>query len=428
MKNLFHLKVAALACLLVFIVSCAKDDVSPWEKYQALKENTDPLGDALNAEDAAIVDARKEAPDYTLHNIILPNGWRADEFLEEAQRIRQDSARHIDERDGGALGPQDQKNELIAKFAQKAIELCDDNRWTGNGQHGLAYSYGSKNHEVLKAPTAGLCTDPVFGLDCSGFIYQIFQHAGLTAMPAGNAETQRDTNTLKNVFSAAFGGANKFRVVDHGQISVDEFQAGDIIYWLRKNGTARHIGIVLLGDDGKLAVYQSNGSDGYDRHGSPVPETECPLNLGSRRGPRKLELLSTDDASWFDGRQGKYGIVRIEVKISGHWKFRLKCTDQIQDAVVHDLDFVDDYQFTVVKKFPDYDGDPLTTTFDFVYDPKQNTLYCKFRTTQDDDSSFYRTDEFTVHLDRDDTGYVEANLIDISTSGCIVDVRLINLE
>ena len=63
----------------------------------------------------------------------------------------------------------------------------------------LAYSWGGKEHTIRKAPPGAntVCTHQIYGLDCSGFIYQLFKKGGVDIAP-GNADRQRKPENIKN--------------------------------------------------------------------------------------------------------------------------------------------------------------------------------------------------------------------------------------
>jgi hypothetical protein len=168
-------------------------------------------------------------------------------------------------------------------------------------QNGLAYSWGSKKFNVRQSPPGEgtSCQQLIYGLDCSGFIHQLFSTAGVNLL-SGPANKQRKAEVLQKAISSSISQLDKITVCDLGSIPKEQFQSGDIIYWTNSSDIATHIGIVLKDIGGTLAVFQSNGAQGDN-------SLECLNNIGVKRGPRRLLL---NDPYWF-GPKKKYGITRI---------------------------------------------------------------------------------------------------------------------
>src|SRR5690606_4897471 len=96
------------------------------------------------------------------------------------------------------LGPQDARNLMIARLTVVALNLTDRSKHQypdeGKGkpaQNGLAYSWGGKDHLKRQVPPGEgtVCQEAVYGLDCSGFIYQLFAQAGVPIV-TGPADRQ----------------------------------------------------------------------------------------------------------------------------------------------------------------------------------------------------------------------------------------------
>jgi hypothetical protein len=86
--------------------------------------------------------------------------------------------------------------------------------------------------------------------------------------------------------------------------------------------------------------------------------------------------------------------------------------------------------FQVLQDFADYNGAPLSGTFDFSYDKVENQLSCEFGISSPNCvENPFRVERFTVRLDRDDTGYVgTTEILRTYCAGCIAEVRLVNQE
>jgi hypothetical protein len=253
----------------------------------------------------------------------------------------------------------------------------------------------------------------MYGLDCSGYLYQVFKSAGII-LPDGPANRQRDTTVLKNAIQKAYPDFKKLKVDDLGEIPTGKFETGDIIYWT-KNDTAYHIGVILKDGNGRLAVFQSNGSKG-------TGEADCNSNLGAGRGPRKLEFT---DPYWF-AKGKRYGIVRFNAEISGKWQLVMRCQGYTTDAVKFNLDFPTNKNadFSITGDGTDYDGLPINCQVTLNFDKTTNVLSGNIYSTKPGQPNFFRNDSFQVKLN-DDTGYFLMVLGEENEAGCPVEGKLV---
>jgi probable HAF family extracellular repeat protein len=165
-------------------------------------------------------------------------------------------------------------------------------------QNGLAYSYGQKDYSIRAYPPAGLCQEnKLYGLDCSGLLYQIVSGSGIPVPPT-NCETLRGVLLWNGdaIPSSEYNGL--IEVYELGEIDTADMLPGDFIFWLNSDGVAKHTGVILSDLSSTLKVYQSNGTAGTGDQGI----ADCEENSGINRGPRTLSLLSP---YWFGG-QGVY--------------------------------------------------------------------------------------------------------------------------
>lgn len=406
------------------------------------KQNPDAgLNDpeALSKEEVQFLDDKRSMVDVHLREIILPNGMNVYDFLAEVDpgflakwsalplNWVNDRQLRFSGNSYDNLGPQDSRNLLVAQMTVVARSLVNRNNFkypsegeNAPSQNGLVYSWGSKDHTVRKAPPGQgtACKEKVYGLDCSGFIYQVFKHSGVSLL-SGPANSQRNPEILQNAIKSSIPQLKKIKVEDLGVLNVSNFEDGDIIYWTNSGGIATHIGIVLKKSDGSLGVFQSNGSVGEDA-------ADCSKNLGSTRGARILEL---GDPYWF-GPNKKYGITRINAEVSGKWRLFLRCQGYDSDAIVLDLNFktTDSNSFEVKGEGTDYDGDHLICTGKVSYNKASNELSGTLLITIAGDPVFYRNDSFTVKLARDETPYFSLTLGNNVDAGCPAEGRLINIE
>jgi len=371
----------------------------------------------------------QETVDMSLFDIILPNGMYMSDFLYQMDpNFYFLWGGYKSSYSNANLGPQDAKNLLIAKLNLISWYLTNRNNFQypeenskRPAQNGLAYVWNSKDHSVRYNPSnaGSKCDQELFGLDCSGLVYQLFKNSGVI-IPVGRARDQIIPATIEKAIKKAYPEMSKIVVEDLGKISPDLFESGDIIYWKNSDGVPFHIGMVVLKWDGTLAIVQSNGG----------PD-DCARNITIKCGPRFVNsekaVLPTNQYGFGDN----YGIVRINAKISGSWTFKLRCENQSYDLLSIDLNFpVDtDNDFFISKTAIDYDGSAIKLDFYFSYSKVSNILSCSYICIDYDIPGFERKDHFSVKLERDDTDYITAiNDYIINGTGCTNQVRLINNE
>jgi hypothetical protein len=409
----------ALSGIFLLIITCVKEEDEPSQEELLAIE-------ALDESQAEFWD-NQISIDLTSPEVILPNGLSLDEYL-----LLMDPAFYYEwnkkstEADN-ELGPQDSKNLLIAKLSQVAIFLTTRSNfvYTGNNesqpdQNGLAYSFGSRDYTIRQKPPFGDCTYEVYGLDCSGMVYQLFRQSGVTQGLYSSADVQRNPATIEKAIKTAYPDLKKIKVEDLGKIETSKMESGDIIYWLQKDGKAFHIGMLLKNSSGSLMVAQSNGRASAD----------CEENYGMQRGPRFVNVNSAILPPK-TGFGSDYGIVRINAEISGKWDLIIRCQGATFDFLTVNLEFpTKNTNNFEIAKTAIYQGDNVNYNLDFafVYDNVTNTLNCTFGTTAAVYPNFYRFDSFSIKLERDDTGFFPAVLGDNNNSGCPYDVRLINKE
>lgn len=403
--------------MLMFICSCQEIEID------YINTSADP--EALSAAEVEILDNLPEATGFSSSSVVLPNGEILDNYLQEIDSDFNNLWGRTMAESYDNLGPQDARNLLIKRISLIALNLTDKSKHQKSdegprkpAQNGLAYSWGSKNHTVRQTNKGAVCTDEIYGLDCSGFLYQIFTYAGVS-LTSGNADTQRLPNVLQNAIKSSIPSLDKVKVDDLGTIPTSKFETGDIIYWANSDGVATHIGIVLKDVGGNLAVFQSNGSPGYNA-------IECAKNMGSKRGARRLQL---NDPYWF-GKTKVYGITRINAEISGKWKLTMRCVNTSVDALTFNLDFPTSSlsEFKVSGTGIDYDGLAFTCEATFKYDNSTNSLSGNLLSKKPSSSTFYRNDSFVVKLNRDNTGYFPMILGDSFDAGCSLEGNLTNNE
>ena len=412
---------ALVAFALFFTINACKKDANDEPNVSI----SDP--EALSAEELQTLDNIPEATDFNASTVILPNGEILADYLDEVDRPFGEKWMTTETDAYNNLGPQDARNLMIARLAVVALNLTNRSKhqFEAEGddkpaQNGLAYSWGSKDHTKRQVPPGegATCKEAIYGLDASGFIFQLFAEAGVPIVK-GPADKQRQPDALQQALKSAISSLDKVKVEDLGAIPAKNFEAGDIIYWSNDNGVATHIGLVLKNKDGKLAVFQSHGAASGDAE-------ECAKNLSEKRGVRSLLL---DDPYWFG--QGKpYAITRINAEISGNWNLFLRCQGASTDAITLTLEFptLDDADFEVTGTGIDYDGKDLDVTAEMHYDNTTNVLSGTTYIMSPNASHFYRYDSFSVKLTRDNTSYFNMELGENVDAGCAAQGRLQNNE
>lgn len=174
--------------------------------------------------------------------------------------------------------------DLIIGLAREANILAKtDYKYSMGGPHEpqqnkIAYLWGSKTFEDRKTspdPKNDQCPDKIHGLDCSGFIYQIFLRNGVDfPLDESSAENERQPAFLKRYLKAYFG-TESVVITNLGRIPIDSIQAGDIVYFKKhaEDDDANHIGIVLKNVSGNSTFFHSSGYN-----------NGCPYNMSKDGG------------------------------------------------------------------------------------------------------------------------------------------------
>lgn len=281
--------------LFVFMSSCQKEENNP----ETIVEN-----EFLTEEENEIIVNLPDAEGYDIESIVLPNGELLSIFMEEYENSTLKSTNFSDDENWSNL------MELMlikVKTILGALEFTEREKFQypdeGENkpkQYGLAYGWGNKNHTVRRSPSLSksACEYKIYGLDCSGLVYQSFLKAGVELAKNGeiSANAIRKGEKLKEAIEESYPELKKhFSIEDKGQISKEALRTADLVYWL-SGSNPYHIGIVVQKVDGRFAVIQSNGT-----------VNDCDLNLTKSRGPRIIEM---DDENWF-GSSTKWGITRM---------------------------------------------------------------------------------------------------------------------
>ncbi len=355
-----------------------------------------------------------------MSEITLPNGYSAEAFL---LLMRSRQARSGTR--APSTGPQDAKNYLIALMAEEATTLSTRSLWARADEgadrpaqpNGLAYVYGGKN-PLQRTKSASGCCPSLYGLDCSGFLACLFAHASVP-VAQGPASAQCDPAQLTAALHAN-PDFTKLRAENIGLVPTGQMEGGDILYWVDSHNVVKHIGVVLWDQ-----VYQSNGSDGTVN--GACNDAECAKNQGTARGPRPIAVTSAYPYFLASGLH-LGGVVRILTDISGTWTLSLRCESASYPVLAVDLDFpvTQNSEWVIDQSFTDYNGGALDGHFQFAYDKIKNELSGRFAISSPYCSENpFRTEEFLVRLNRDDTDYFATTQVQANDcSGCPAEIRL----
>lgn len=403
----------------LLLYTCTKDD--------SVKDSAEDIKHEILTDSQVEFWDNQESLELGSDEIMLPNGLSLEEYLIEMDPdfYNEWDKKSISTTD--ELGPQDSKNLLIARLTMMSVFFTTRSNFVYEGtdmgdppQNGLAYALGSRNYTERMKPRYGKCSEEVYGLDCSGLIWNMFLGAGVDIGITTRAEHQRQPDRLQTAIKKAFPELKKIKVEDLGKIETSEVESGDIIYWIDDEGEACHIGMMLKTSTGTLALAQSNGS-GY---------IKCEDNYGPRRGPRFMNLNAAIQPPPL-GFDDNYSVVRINAEISGKWDVVIRCQNETYDFLTVSLDFptTNSTSFNISKEAV-YQGDNIHYNLEFLfeYDNVTNILSCNFGTSAAAFPNFYRWDSFSVKLERDNTGYFPVTLGQNENAGCLYDVKLVNKE
>lgn len=430
---------------LMIICSCKKNKT---EKNQEPPVEQDSKDEA--SEDAQTLFSNLPSVEVDLRDVILPNGENVidfalqndKEFMRQHLQYLPEKYRYLFATSGPSqsksptsvtsekssntegLGPQAIKNITILRYQVLGNYLITDalHKTTINDGkkpeqlNGIAYALGSKQFSTRAKGTG--CTEEVFGIDCSGMVAYIVNGAGIP-IPTGNAFNQSDTTTWKDALKLAGADFEKIKVkkFKSTEITSDSIQTGDVVSFY-EGSSITHIGIALRGKDGKVRLFQSNGS-----------QKSCKANYDSpNKGPREIDLLNP--LSWKNDKGVEiftdYSVLRLVVDISGDWTAFLRCEGEATNAIEMSLKIPanDGGNFKAEGAGMDYNGEPIKVILYGSYNKKENKLSGLF-TFSFADSEDVRTDKFITKLDMDETPFFPLTKVE-DNGGCDAQLKLNN--
>jgi hypothetical protein len=174
---------------------------------------------------------------------------------------------------------------------------------------GIKYAWGSKEYlskynpllKTKNSESPSSCDQEIFGLDCSGFIYQLFKQSHIV-YPDGNADYQKRESTLKRCLIPYFGQSPRVTVKEMLHPPIDSIQSGDILWFYGTNGVATHIGIAL-NILHKLKLFHCSGA-----------RDNCEYNISKDGGIRCVDIGSYIDQRVSGKGPVNYGVTRIVIR------------------------------------------------------------------------------------------------------------------
>lgn len=185
---------------------------------------------------------------------------------------------------------------------------------------GFAYKSGGRFYGDRVRPLFGNYrhrTNAVFGVDCSGFMYQIMNFAKVPV--SADITTGDFVAPIRTAITNSPGLNNKIKLENLGYLAQSFLKNGDILLW------GSHVGVYYdLGALGKQ-VYQSNGT------GTPSTDAKQLKNLGKERGIHPISydkciyVNPTDPAKSYWGTG--YTVLRlVDFEVITNTNLNLKAT------------------------------------------------------------------------------------------------------
>lgn len=203
----------------------------------------------------------------------------------------------------------DYARNLKEDVLTNALYLTDNDNFDYYGEDGLAYVWGGKDHSKKIKPVkyrgeTNDCQEELFGLDCSGFIYQIFSMSGFKFFsdnktnPSSFADSRFFSNPEKwEAPSKVYcDGYECLKIERIDEPALDNIESGDILFFYNSKNKTTHIGICL--EIEKQIIFFDSGGN---------PSKDCKEVI--RKGPRRSVLSKNLLKGW---KHRKHGIIKIQ--------------------------------------------------------------------------------------------------------------------
>ena len=268
----------ALTFVAIFY-SCKKEST-----HVTTLENELSSEDILSPEQLQILDAMGIDSISTFKDALFADGrnmnkWRLSKHIEFPLPAGKNKS---------SLSASDQKDLFIASMTNAGFYQI--NYIVPSQPNGLAYVFGSKSFANASIGTNSVCQQPLYGVDCSGMIYQMAIASNLN-LPAGGTANYIKTK----IWNTAFSNSPDFQgltMTDLLELDPSQFQAGDIIV-----AAGIHMGMIF-NNGNSLGIFNSPGSQ----------KNTCEENQKPKRGP----YISTDVQKWVnDFFKSGYHVLRV---------------------------------------------------------------------------------------------------------------------
>ncbi len=192
------------------------------------------------------------------------------------------------------LSVSEKKELFIQRMSETGFSLAEDPLCAcyPSQTNGLAYVYGSKRTTSIHLDPGSVCQQPLYGLDCSGMIYQMAIASHLP-LAIGGTSNYVETSVWNNAFASStdFQG---LEMTDLSALPASQLQAGDIIV-----ASGVHMGMVYSSGSGTIGILNSQGSPNYT----------CSQNSDAGHGPVKKSNVQSWLGSLFPN--SNYHVLRV---------------------------------------------------------------------------------------------------------------------
>lgn len=258
-----------------FIISCKKKEQ---------ENNTTTTLDQLSDSQIQLIEAAGIDTVSTFKDALFPDGTNMSKW-----ESRNDSGHvQVFGRDHPAS---DKRLLFIDNFTNAAFKLIIRSNYNFQGQKGLAYVYGSKSFSNPSNYPGATCQQLLYGLDCSGMIYEMAKASDLNLPLDGGTPGYIKITT----WNTAFNNSTDFQgleMTDLLNLEPSQLQAGDIIV-----ASGVHMGMVF-NNGTSLGIFNSLGRSKYP----------CSKNSDKDHGP----VITKNLLNWLKTTFGtNYHVLRV---------------------------------------------------------------------------------------------------------------------
>ncbi|RYE51304.1 MAG: hypothetical protein EOP48_18425 [Sphingobacteriales bacterium] len=260
--------------VLLIICSCKKNETT----------TNSSSSDELTDVQIQIIEAAGIDTSSTYKVALFPNGINMSEWE------KKNDSGYIYIFSRRANSASDNKLLFINAMTHAGFLLTTRSNYTFPSQVGLAYVYNSKSIQTASTYPGATCQQPLYGVDCSGMIYQMANASGLN-LPKGGTTDYVKTDLWNSAFKNS-PDFQKLEMRDSGALSPSKIESGDIIV-----APGNHIGMVF-NNGSSIGVFNSLGRTKYP----------CSKNSDIYHGP----VISKDLSKWLQTTFGTaYHVLRV---------------------------------------------------------------------------------------------------------------------